>query len=262
MAERILGWKDVPFVFDFDDAIWVRYLSPANLWLSHLRFPGKTSTLCRLARHVMVGNPYLKRYASQFSDRVSVVPTTIDTALYRPRKEARNNPPVIGWTGSYSTVQYLAAIRPALERLRRRRDFRVVVVGGEGFRAEGVDVESRPWSSLTELEDISLFDVGVMPLPDAEWERGKCGLKALQYMALGIPTVASPVGVNGEIITHAKNGLLATTDDQWEGALDRLLMDSDLREELSRAGRSTVESSYSASIHAPRVADIFREAAR
>jgi glycosyltransferase involved in cell wall biosynthesis len=134
------------------------------------------------------------------------------------------------------------------------------VVGGEGFEAQGVEVEHRPWHSATEVEDISDLDVGIMPLPDAEWERGKCGCKALQYMALGIPTVASPVGVNTEIISDGQNGLLASTESQWEEALERLLLDADLRRRLGERGRLTVGTSYSAAVHAPRVAKILQEA--
>jgi glycosyltransferase involved in cell wall biosynthesis len=260
-AERLLALRRIPFVFDFDDAVWVRYVSPANLYLSYLRFPGKTASLCRLAGHVIAGNTYLATYASRYSARVTIVPTTIDTEVYRPLTRSPPLRPVIGWTGSYSTAQYLSLVRPVLERLRRRYDFRLVLVGGgEGFHADGVDVECRPWSSAREIQDISQFDVGIMPLPDAEWERGKCGLKALQYMALAIPPVVSPVGINQEIVAHGHNGLLAENETQWESALEQLLRSPDLRSRLGVAARETVERSFSAVQHAPRVAEIFRTA--
>lgn len=260
LAERVLAWSGVPFVFDFDDAVWVRYLSPANAYLSYLRFPGKTAALCRMARHVLAGNAYLRDYALRYNGRVTVVPTTIDAEKYRPQPRAAATPPVIGWTGSYSTEQYLALVRPALSRLARRRSFRVVVVGGGRFAADGVAVEHRPWRAASETSDLAGFDVGLMPLPDAEWERGKCGLKALQYMALGVPTIVSPVGVNAEIVSHGENGLVARTDGEWEEALDRLLADAALRARLGSAGRATVERSYSAAVHAPRVAAALRAA--
>jgi glycosyltransferase involved in cell wall biosynthesis len=260
LIEQVLSSRGVPFVFDFDDAIWVRYVSPANSYLSYLRFPGKTATLCRLACHVMVGNNYLGDYASRYNERVSIVPTTIDTVKYTPILPRADQRPVIGWTGSYSTIQYLRQVRGALERLHARRDFRVVVVGGTGFDADAVEVEHRPWRSATEVQDISGFDIGIMPLPDAEWERGKCGLKALQYMALGIPSVVSPVGVNREIIEHGRNGFLATTEEDWVVTLDRLLVDPELRFRVGRAARVTVEERFSATVHAPRVAQVFRSA--
>jgi glycosyltransferase involved in cell wall biosynthesis len=262
VAERVLSARGVPYVFDFDDAVWVRYVSPANARLAYLRFPGKTATTCRLAAHVMAGNEYLREYAQRHNPHVSIVPTTIDTDRYRPSDHgAQGQQPVIGWTGSYSTGAYLGMLRDVLARLARRRSFKFVVVGATGFAADGVRVEHRPWRSATEVEDLADVDIGVMPLPDAEWERGKCGLKALQYMALGVPPVVSPVGVNTQIVTHGKNGLLAATDAEWEQGLERLLDDPALRLRLGQAARRTVEESYSAAVVAPRVAAIFREAA-
>ena len=126
----------------------------------------------------------------------------------------------------------------------------------------GVEVECRPWRSETEVQDLSEIDVGIMPLADTRWERGKCGLKALQYMALGIPPVVSPVGVNAEIVSHGENGLVARSDAEWEEAFDRLLTDTNMRRRLGARARETVERSYSAAVHAPRVAQILRGAAR
>lgn len=261
LAERLLAWSGVPFVFDFDDSVWVRYVSPANPLFSGLRFPGKTAALCRLAGQVLAGNAFLASYARRFNPRVSVVPTTIDTDRYSPSLRRPEGVPVIGWTGSYSTARYLDALAPVLQRLRRRHEFRVVVVGvAPGPAFPGVEVETRPWRSASEVEDLTDITIGVMPLDDTEWERGKCGLKALQYMALGIPAVVSPVGVNAEIVRDGENGLLATSGEEWERALERLLADAGLRRRLGDAGRATVEAGYSARVHAPRVAAAFRDA--
>jgi glycosyltransferase involved in cell wall biosynthesis len=260
LAERVLSWSGVPYVFDFDDAVWVRYVSPSNSYLSYLRFPGKTATLCRLARHVMAGNRYLQDYARRFNAGVSLVPTTIDTEKYQPLPARAPAVPVVGWTGSYSTEQYLEVVRPALEALRRRVAFRLVVIGGGSFRAAGLDVEHRPWRSATETADLADFDIGLMPLRDEEWERGKCGLKALQYMALGIPVVVSPVAVNAEIVSDGGNGFHARSTAEWEQALERLLLDPALRQRFGRAGRAAVEQSYSAAVVSPMVARIFRQA--
>ncbi len=262
LIERILVSRRLPYVFDFDDSVWMRYVSPTNSYFSLLRFPGKTATTCRLARAVMAGNSFLASYAGRYNGRVTVVPTTIDTDHYRPLP-VRNDPsPVIGWTGSHSTARYLEIVRPALERLRRRVAFRVVVVGGEGFRAEGVEVEHRPWRAATEIEDLSDFQVGLMPLVDTEWERGKCGLKALQYMALGLPAVVSPVGVNRELIENRTSGRFAQSAEEWEQILHELLTDPDLRARMGRAARARVETGFAARVHAPRVAGLLREAAR
>lgn len=258
LAERILRQRRIPYVFDFDDSVWIRYRSPANSFWSYLRCPGKTATTCRLAEHVLAGNHTLASYARTHARAVSIVPTTIDTDLYRPAPAKQAGTTVIGWSGSYSTGPYLELVRAVLQRLAARFQFRVVIVGAQGFQVDGVDIELRPWRLESELRDLGDLDIGIMPLPDNPWENGKCGLKALQYMALSIPAVASPVGVNRQIITHGENGLLASTEDEWEQALGRLLADVSLRRELGRAGRATVEQAYSARVHAPRVADVFR----
>ena len=259
-AERILSWRGIPFVFDFDDAVWVRYKSPLSGPLSYLRFSGKTATLCGRARHVLAGNPYLRDYARRFNPAVTVIPTTIDTELYRRRPRTAAAVPIVGWSGSPTTLPYLELVRGALAQLARRRAFRVLVVGGSGFEVPGVEVECLPWRADTEVEDISRFDVGLMPLPEDEWARGKCGLKALQYMALRVATVVSPVGVNTEIVEGGA-GLVARDEDDWVECLDRLLSDQALREDLGEAGRRRVEERYSAAVVVPRVAEIFRQAA-
>jgi glycosyltransferase involved in cell wall biosynthesis len=261
VVETLLARRGARLVLDYDDAIWVSYVSPANPYLAKLKFPGKTATLCRIARHVMAGNAYLADYARRFNDRVSVVPTTIDTERYQPVERPPNDVPVIGWTGSYSTAKYLELLSAPLRRLRERIAFRLVVVGAE-FRLDGVDVECRPWDSRREVEDLRDFDVGVMPLLDTEWERGKCGLKALQYMALAIPCVVSPVGVNSDIVRNDVEGFTAATGEDWQNTLERLLRDPSLRRRLGQAARESVVARYSAKVHAPRVAAILREAAR
>ncbi len=260
LVERLLARRRIPFVFDFDDAVWVRYLSPTNSFFSYLRFPGKTGTSCRLASHVLAGNAFLRDYALGYNTQCTVIPTTIDTAKYRPRPPSPCSVPVVGWTGSPSTERYMLRLRAVLERLARRREFRVVVVGGGTFAARGVAVEHRPWCSATETGDLSDIDVGVMPLDDTDWERGKCGLKALQYMALGIAPIVSPVGCNTDIVTDGVNGLIANSEAEWETALEGLIRDAELRRRLGGAARETVERRYSTDVHAPRVAAALRAA--
>jgi glycosyltransferase involved in cell wall biosynthesis len=252
--ERWVHRSGVPMIFDFDDAIFVPYRSPSNGYLSYLKFPAKTRTICRLASHVMVGNPYLADYARPANANVTIIPTTIDTEKYTvARSKTASDPPVIGWSGSYSTVQHLDTMRGALQRLAKEERFRLRVIGTPNYELEGVEVEAMPWRAETETADLGAMDIGVMPLPDDRWSKGKCGLKALQYMALGIPTVCSPVGVNTEIIRDGENGLIADTEDEWVEKLKQLLRSADLRRRLGLAGRATVEDSYSALSQAPRV---------
>ena len=256
--EKLIHQRGVPIVFDFDDAVFVSYRSPSNGYLSYLKFASKTKTICRLASHVMVGNPYLAEYARQVNDRVTVIPTTIDTEKYRvPPRAEKAGPPVIGWTGSYSTVQHLDTLRGALKKLAERESFRLRVIGTPSYECAPIEVEARQWRADSELEDLSAIDIGMMPLPDDKWSKGKCGLKALQFMALGIPTICSPVGVNTDIIQDDVNGFIAGTEDEWVEKLSRLLRSAELRQRLGQAGRATVEQKYSAITQTPRVYEIF-----
>jgi glycosyltransferase involved in cell wall biosynthesis len=256
--ERLVKLSRVPLVFDFDDAIFVRYRSPANGWLSALKAPGKTRTICRLASHVMVGNDYLAEYARRYNRNVTVIPTTIDTDVYRVKLVRESATPVIGWTGSYSTIQHLDLLRPILCELARRQRFRLRVIGASDYKLEGVDIEVVPWRSHTEAHDLAEADIGIMPLPNDPWSRGKCGCKALQYMGLGIPAVCSPVGMNTDLIRDGDNGFLANNQNEWITKLTLLLRFPELRKKLGLAGRKTVEERFSASSQVPRVHEVFR----
>jgi glycosyltransferase involved in cell wall biosynthesis len=253
----------VPMVFDFDDAVWLPVSSGPNGKLSLLKCCGlRTRTACRNSAHVMAGNAYLAGFAQQYNRNVTIVPTTIDIAKYTVGKKTQNEVPVIGWTGSFSTVPYLDTIRGALLRLARSRRFRLRVVGTPEYRLEGVDVQASDWRADTEVDDLRVIDIGIMPLPDDAWSRGKCGLKALQYMGLGIPAVVSPVGVNSSIVKDGENGYTATTEDEWVAKLDLLLASPELRQKIGAVGRLTVEQEYSAQVHAPRVFNIFASVVR
>jgi glycosyltransferase involved in cell wall biosynthesis len=256
--ERLIKRKGVPMVFDFDDAVFVSYKSPSNGYLTRLKFPGKTGTICSLSAHVMAGNQYLADYARRFNPQnVTIIPTTIDTDKYHfPENKPANDVPVIGWSGSHSTVQHLDTLRETLQELAKQAKFRLRVIGTPHYELEGVAVEAMAWRSETETQDLQPIDIGIMPLPDDEWSKGKCGLKALQYMALGVPTVCSPVGVNSEIIQDGENGFLAGKQDEWIEKLKRLLDSVELRRKLGAAGRRTVEEKYSARVQAPRVFQI------
>jgi glycosyltransferase involved in cell wall biosynthesis len=257
--ERLIHQRGVPIVFDFDDAIFVSYRSPSNGYLSYLKFASKTKTICRISSHVMVGNPYLAQYAKQVNDRVTVIPTTIDTEKYHlPQRTEKSGPIVIGWTGSHSTVQHLDTLRGALKKLAQRESFRLRVIGTSTYDCPPVDVEAMKWRAETERDDLVAIDIGVMPLPEDRWSIGKCGLKALQFMAMGIPTICSPVGVNKDIIQDDQNGFLAATEDEWVDKLSRLIRSHELRQRLGQAGRVTVEEKYSAITQTPRVYEIFK----
>ncbi len=259
--ERKIARSGIPVVFDFDDAIFVSYKSPSNGYLSYLKFPGKTAEICRLSAHVMAGNEYLADYARQYNKNVTVIPTTIDTHKYTLRDEPDEPETVtIGWSGSFSTIQHLDTIRDVLRELARTEKFLLRVIGTPAYKIDGVDTEAMQWRSGSELDDLRRIDIGLMPLPDENWSRGKCGLKALQYMALGIPTICSPVGVNSTIITDGENGFLADGQDEWIEKLKMLIHSAVLRRRIGVAGRQTVEKEYSAKVVAPLVWQVFRSA--
>ena len=259
VLERVLALRR-PLVFDFDDAIYLVDTSNANAWSRVVKSKGKAETICRLVRHVTVGNDFLAQWARRHTRAVTVIPTTIDTDLYEVRPRPENPRPVVGWSGSATTEPYLRTLGPVLRRLRERQDFELQVIGGE-LKIDGVPMCCKPWRPDTEVEDLREFDVGVMPLPDDEWSRGKCGLKALQYMALGIPPVVSPVGVNTAIVRDGINGFHVRSEEEWVDRIALLLSDESLRHRMGIEARRTVEQSYSHRVHAPRMARVLRAAA-
>src|SRR5436190_10996990 len=248
--KRFAGSK-AKLIFDFDDAIWLQNVSDANKKLSFLKDAGKTGTIIRLCDMVFAGNQYLKDYASQFNNNIVIVPTTIDTDLYVSKRKNNDSPVVcIGWSGSFSTIQHFALAIPALRRIKDKYGDKVKfkIIGDGRYYCEELKTQGVPWIAATELEDLSEIDIGVMPLPDDEWAKGKCGLKGLQYMALGIPTLMSPVGVNSEIIQNGVNGYLPSTEDEWVDMVSLLVENKDCRIKIGSAGRQTVIDRYS--VHA------------
>ena len=259
LFERWISARRVPYVFDFDDAIFLPNASEANQAFGFLKFPAKAATACRLAAHIMAGNDYLAEYAWRFNHRVTVVPTTIDTEKCRPPRPFWESPkPQLVWTGSPTTVSYLEGLAGALLRLRERHDFRLRVIGAPHVSLPGIDVQMLPWRAETEALDLQGAWGGVMPAPDDAWARGKCGCKALQYMGVGIPAVCSPVGMSAQLVRDGENGFLASSEDEWVEKLTLLLNSAQLRRRLGQGGRETVETWYSAEVQAPRVYQIFR----
>ncbi len=246
--ERAFSKSKAKVIFDFDDSIWLSNVSDANKKFNWLKNSEKTADIIKLADLIFAGNQYLADYASQFNENIEIIPTTIDTDEYQRLDVPNEDGKVcIGWSGSITTIQHFQYAIPFLKKIKGKYGDRVKfkVIGDGNYKNEELDVVGLPWRKDTELKDLSSFDIGIMPLPDDEWAKGKCGLKGLQYMALEIPTLMSPVGVNSEIIQDGENGFLATDLDEWVDKISQLVESEELRKEVGQKARRTVLDRYS-----------------
>ena len=253
--------RDVPYVLDFDDAIFHNYDLHPSPWIR--RFYGRRiDRLMAGARLVVAGNRYLAdRAKAAGAARVEVIPTVVDLARYLPKTDFSNaGVPRIVWIGSPSTAQYLLELAEPLRALAQRVPFVLRVIGADALAMPGVDIEFKPWTSGTEAALIEECAIGIMPLRDSPWEQGKCAYKLIQYMACGLPTVSSPIGANLAVVVNGATGLFAETPDAWAGQLEALLRDDALRKRLGEAGRVRVEAEFCLQQTAPRMLQLLKEA--
>ena len=270
VIERLLSLRRrPPIVFDFDDALFLPSVSDANRLIGALKQPQKVASIIRHSSRVIAGNEYLAAYARRFNSAVTVIPTCVDTERFAPADNAVSRTgspiardPIVGWIGSPTTASYIRSLAGVLQRVRERHPFTLRVSGTDGpFQIPGVSVDTPTWSVAREVELFNTCDVGVYPLADDEWSKGKCGFKAIQFMACGVPVVAAAVGVNREIIQDGENGFLASTDDEWVDKLVRLLSDRELRRRFAEAGRRTIQARYALDTTAPKLAATLRAVA-
>ena len=263
-VERWIRRLGIPIVYDFDDAIFLRAVSDANKAFSFLKNPARVNSILEISTEVSVGNEFLAGYARRFNPHVTVIPTAVDTNKFVPRPNAApdvGRKLVVGWIGSPTTFQYLESLKEILAEVAARHPFTLKVSGaGRPVDFPGVDVQEVPWSMADEVSLFNTCDIGVYPLTDDDWSRGKCGFKAIQCMACGVPVVAADVGVNREIIEDGVNSSLAATPAEWIAKLSRLLTDADLRRRMAAAGRRTIQERYSLDVAAPRLAGVLRAA--
>jgi glycosyltransferase involved in cell wall biosynthesis len=256
--ERLVFRAGVPIVYDFDDAFFLAYDQSPNPLLRRL-LSGKLEPLIAGAAAATCGNAYLRDYAAAICPLSIVLPTVVDTDVYRPVKLRSGRQPTIGWIGSPSSW---ANVRPLLPVLRElciggQAKFRVIGAGAEAVADRFNGMQVADWSVELEISEVQQFDIGIMPLVDAPFQRGKSGYKLIQYMACGVPAVASPVGVNSEILER-QSGILAYTPGEWRDALATLLDDTQMRRTMGEAGRKRAIAHYSLAAHAPRLVDLFR----
>jgi glycosyltransferase involved in cell wall biosynthesis len=255
--EEKLALRGRPLIFDFDDAIYLLNTGVMSRTVGLLKRPSKTARIVNLATTVVAGNENLKAYASRYNPNITVIPTPVDTAVFAPRPNGRapraDDRVVIGWMGSNTTAPYLKMVGEALAVVERRYpNVEIRAIGGSYVPAVTPSQTIRRWNLDAELDDLHGFDIGIMPMPDTEWTRGKCGFKALLYMSCAIPPVCSPVGLTTDIVQDGENGLLATTTREWIDKLSLLVEDPALRRRMGDAGRQTVEEKYSLTTQAPR----------
>lgn len=263
IIERTLLPSAVPLVVDYDDAVFHRYDMHRSASVRRL-LGRKLDKLMASASVITAGNRYLAdRAAAAGAHRVEIVPTVVDLSAYPHRTEPLSaNAPVIGWIGTPSTwTEYMAPMMPLLTKVAHAGGTRIVAVGAGRAAAMHPLLDNLPWTEESEVVRIHEMDIGIMPLTDTPWARGKCGYKLIQYMACGIPVIASPVGVNAEIVEHGVNGFLASSASDWKNALQTLLQDPGLRARMGEAGRRKVEREYSLQIWGPRVAQILQDVA-
>ncbi len=259
-AERWLARRGVPMVVDYDDAWFHRYDRHGNAGVRRL-LGAKIDRVMRAAAIVVAGNAYIARHATDAgARRVEIVPTVVDTDAHGVAEPTAGRPFTIGWIGAPANARYLDPIRPALERACREAGARLLIVGGGPDALAGLPGERRAWNEAREAGDLADMDVGLMPLPDTPFERGKCGYKLIQYMAAGRPAIASPIGVNGTIVEPGRTGFLATSTDEWADALLALARDPGLRRRMGTVARARVEADYSLHAWAPRVVELLRQA--
>jgi glycosyltransferase involved in cell wall biosynthesis len=252
LAEAILAAAGGRLVVDLDDAVFLYYQAARSSWVRFF-LAKKFPRLLRRSRLVLAGNRYLQAYAEKYAPRVVHFPTVVDTDRFKPGPApgSGGHSPVIGWIGSPETAGYLETVVPALEQLAGRRRFCLSLVGADAVKLAGVPVKAKPWRLAEEADDLRTFDIGIMPLADAEWSQGKCALKLLQYMSTGLASVSTPTGASGDITDGGRCGFLAGGTAEWVDRLELLLDDPTLRGRLGRDGRERVEGHYSLKRQAP-----------
>ena len=265
VLERWIHRRGIPLLYLLDDPLYIPYRSPSNGVLSYLKFFGKVGTLCRLSAAVFANSPSNVAFARRHNANVWDIPSVVDATRYDGRKppaRSAGDPVCVGWTGSSTTAQNLEVIKQPLAALSARDDVRLRFIGANGLQLEGVRHDSQPWDPQTEVQDLRQFDVGLLPLPLTEWTPHKFYLKLVQYMALGIPPVATPLGANTTVIDDGETGFLVRNSHEWTATLERLVDDAELRERVGSQAAEKAARSYTLQANAERIVAAFRSAVK
>lgn len=242
-----LGLYGKKSIYDFDDAIWLPNFSHSNRRFAFLKRYGNVKFICKRVNKVSVGNPFLKEYAQKFNANVYVIPTTIDMLGYHNRVHTfeRHDKIKLGWTGSHSTVSYLEQLEPVFIELSKRIDFELIVISDKKPNLKIQELRYFEWNKSTEISDLDRMDIGLMPIGNSDWDKGKCGFKALQYMSLGIPALVSPYGVNKHIVEDGATGFHCKSETDWINNILYLAENLTQLEEMGKRARLFIENNYS-----------------
>jgi glycosyltransferase involved in cell wall biosynthesis len=255
IISRILRKK---IIYDFDDAIWLPNTSKENKIAASLKWHHKVKAICRWSYKISCGNKYLCDYASGFNKNIVLNPTTVDTEkLHNKIKDQHTQKTVIGWTGTHSTIRYLNMILPVIKKLELHYDFTFLVISNKDPELTLKSYQYLNWNITSEIDDLLKMNIGVMPLEEDPWSQGKCGFKALQYMALGIPALVSPVGVNKTIVDHGQNGFICANEQEWYEKLELLLKNEDERNRMGKAAREKVIQKFSVTSNTENFLSLF-----
>ncbi len=247
-------------IYDLDDAIYMGITSPQNTLLKYLKCPSKVKKIIRISDHIITCNAYLADYARKYNKNVTIIHTSVDTEKFIPKINDNKHDITIGWIGSHSTTRYLEELKDIFYELSKRYSFSLKIVGAaeHNIKIPNIKIINMNWGLKDEIEQFQSLDIGVYPLPDNDWTKGKTGFKTIQYMSVGVPCIVSDTGANRDIVQDGVNGYLAKTEDEWIEKLSNLIKDPMLRKNIGLKGRKTVEERFSIAVNAPKYIEIIK----
>ncbi len=248
LFERIIRLLAKKVIYDFDDSVFLKGSRPKSMNLNISNIAGKSTYLIKYSDHVILSSPYNLEFClrENLQSAATYVPCSINTDRFVEKKqEQRDKKIVLGWTGTFSSIAYLDLLKDALLSLNKIVDFKLILITNFAYSFDHIDLEVIEWNEQTEIEDLHKIDIGLYPLIEDEWTLGKGGLKVMQYMSIGIPSVATNHGTAINIIEHGKSGFLVSTDEEWIASLKNLIEDSDLRKKMGSSARKHVDENYS-----------------
>jgi glycosyltransferase involved in cell wall biosynthesis len=242
----------LPTIYDLDDAIWLKNTSKENAFVSFLKWHRKVSFILKNSKAVSAGNEFLANYAKGYNKNVHILPTTVDTNYHQSQTKTENKPIVIGWTGTHSTISYLREIFRYIKPLLIAGEVELLIIADRDPLLKNIDYKFCKFNLSTEIADLDQIDIGLMPLTENEWTKGKCGFKLIQYMSMSKASIANPVGVNRDLLGENERGLISNTNSDWEKGLRYLIENPDVRKSQGERGRNFIESNYSKKAIAPK----------